>query len=72
MTSLPKTTQKKLGLVTDLDIPPDDDPTPDRCGKCTACIDACSTGAIVEDRVIDSRRCISGSRTSQSVSLATE
>ncbi len=46
-------------LVTDLAIRPDDEPTPDRCGKCTACIDACPTQAIVADRVIDARRCIS-------------
>lgn len=31
----------------------------DPCGKCTRCIDACPTGAIVADRVIDGSRCIS-------------
>jgi epoxyqueuosine reductase len=30
-----------------------------RCGKCTLCINACPTGAIVGDGVIDCRRCIS-------------
>lgn len=31
----------------------------DPCGKCTRCIDACPTDAIVADRVIDASRCIS-------------
>ena len=31
----------------------------DRCGKCTRCIDACPTLAILPDRTLDSARCIS-------------
>lgn len=31
----------------------------DPCGKCTRCIDACPTHAIVADRVVDASRCIS-------------
>jgi len=32
---------------------------PNFCGSCTACIDACPTGAIVADYVVDSNKCIS-------------
>ncbi len=31
----------------------------DRCGKCDLCIRACPTSAIVADKVIDARRCLS-------------
>jgi len=46
-------------LLTDLDIEPDEPFVPDRCGTCRRCIDACPTDAILEDRSIDSTRCIS-------------
>nr|WP_086940080.1 tRNA epoxyqueuosine(34) reductase QueG [Thaumasiovibrio occultus] len=43
-----------------VDIPlPTDSPVENECGKCVACKTSCPTGAIVEDKVIDARRCIS-------------
>ncbi|MGX9419459.1 tRNA epoxyqueuosine(34) reductase QueG [Vibrio sp. WJH972] len=38
---------------------PIDEPSTNQCGKCTACITSCPTGAIVAEGVVDSRKCIS-------------
>ncbi|MGI9950051.1 tRNA epoxyqueuosine(34) reductase QueG [Vibrio hyugaensis] len=45
-------------LLIDLPLPVDE-PSVDQCDKCKACITSCPTQAIVEDKVVDARRCIS-------------
>lgn len=45
-------------LLTTLEIPPDN-PSKDRCGTCTRCIDVCPTAAITEPYQLDARLCVS-------------
>ena len=46
-------------LYTDLPLPVDTPFDSEHCGRCNQCRTACPTGAIVDDKVVDSRRCIS-------------
>jgi epoxyqueuosine reductase len=45
-------------LILDLELD-QDGPMKDYCGTCTACIDECPTGAIIEPYVVDGSKCIS-------------
>ena len=46
-------------LFVDLPLPIDEPNKEEGCGKCTACLTLCPTGAIVEPYVVDARKCIS-------------
>jgi epoxyqueuosine reductase len=49
-----------IGIVlTSLEMAPDAPFASDHCGTCRSCIQACPTGAIVDDRTLDARACIS-------------
>ena len=45
-------------ILTSATIPPDA-PSVERCGTCTACVDACPTGALDGARGLDARLCLS-------------
>lgn len=46
-------------VLTCAELVPDAGPHAEFCGTCTACRDACPTGAIVADGVVDANRCVS-------------
>ncbi len=46
-------------LILDVDLPPTTQSPNLSCGSCTACIDACPTGALLGPGELDARHCIS-------------
>jgi epoxyqueuosine reductase len=46
-------------IITNLKFETYDSPIEDLCGSCRICIDACPTGAIVDEYVVDANLCIS-------------
>lgn len=48
-----------IGVVFTTAMLVPDEPIPDYCGSCTACLDACPTHAIVQPLVVDGSKCLS-------------
>jgi epoxyqueuosine reductase len=45
-------------VITDAELPPNEHPVRDGCGRCTRCLDDCPTGAIIAPGVVDANRCL--------------
>lgn len=46
-------------LIMDIELEYDDPYAKDYCGSCKRCIEACPTGAILDNKIVDGSRCIS-------------
>ncbi len=46
-------------MLLDVELEYNETPIKDYCGRCTRCIDACPTGAIIRPYVVDGSKCIS-------------
>src|SRR4030095_2308101 len=46
-------------IITNIEFDNYDSPVTDQCGSCTLCISACPTGAITDEYIVDSNKCIS-------------
>ena len=46
-------------ILLNLELDYDTEEIEDHCGTCRKCLDACPTGAIVAEKVVDSNRCLS-------------
>jgi epoxyqueuosine reductase len=46
-------------IICDLELEYDEPFKTDHCGTCTACMDACPTGAIAGNKIVDGSKCIS-------------
>jgi epoxyqueuosine reductase len=45
-------------VVTDLEMPPGEEGGSEPCGECSLCIEACPTGALAGDYILDAGRCL--------------